>query len=483
MRLLLLSYEFTFSPFSGNGILARSLAKALLSHGATLRVLCCGPASVVGDESADQPIREDEVGRDALGRLGVWRIELGSGETWRRLDRAAAVGTFGRGCVAAASDAAAFAPEACIAIDWTGAAAWRELRTAWPSGATLPPLQYFNFRVYSAGMSDHDDAAWHDAREKEALEAADTALCLSKKDREALYRILSSSRGRAMTCKWSAVALDASTPRYLGVHVIYPALRDDIHDLASLPSSALAAAVDPYLPDECQSAVEAGRRFLICVVRLSSEKQPLLFARIVDRLARLGELRRAGIVPLLAGAPAEPEYAEHVRNTIWRAGSGIYPEGISSAQAEGGGDATVADIEGRGTADSPIVLTGFLSSKALAAIFRHTALNVHPCAYDAYGMTVVEAAAFGVPTLLQGGGAIGASALLGESGCLQADVMAGTPNDSANAAANEILCLLRQPDRLARVGATARARALEWNEKAFGAKMLEHLHALKRVTA
>ena len=39
--------------------------------------------------------------------------------------------------------------------------------------------------------------------------------------------------------------------------------------------------------------------------------------------------------------------------------------------------------------------------------------NVHPCAYDAYGMTVVEAAACGAPSLLATGA--GAHALLQEA--------------------------------------------------------------------
>ena len=44
---------------------------------------------------------------------------------------------------------------------------------------------------------------------------------------------------------------------------------------------------------------------------------------------------------------------------------------------------------------------------------------MHPCAYDAYGMTLVEAAAFGCPSLVNGGGAVGATELLGADGCVQ----------------------------------------------------------------
>jgi hypothetical protein len=43
LHVLLVTYEFTFSPFSGNGILARSLVKSLLEHGCRVTVWCCRP--------------------------------------------------------------------------------------------------------------------------------------------------------------------------------------------------------------------------------------------------------------------------------------------------------------------------------------------------------------------------------------------------------------------------------------------------------
>jgi hypothetical protein len=45
-------------------------------------------------------------------------------------------------------------------------------------------------------------------------------------------------------------------------------------------------------------------------------------------------------------------------------------------------------------------------------VFAATRLNIHPCAYDAYGMTVVEAASQGAPSLVAVGGAVGATDLL-----------------------------------------------------------------------
>lgn len=42
----------------------------------------------------------------------------------------------------------------------------------------------------------------------------------------------------------------------------------------------------------------------------------------------------------------------------------------------------------------------FMSAKELSELFACTALNFHPCEYDAYGMTVVEAASQGAPSVM-----------------------------------------------------------------------------------
>ena len=49
----------------------------------------------------------------------------------------------------------------------------------------------------------------------------------------------------------------------------------------------------------------------------------------------------------------------------------------------------------RAAASGAVIQDSFLGPAALAAIFAATLLNVHPCRYDAYGMTVVEAASQG----------------------------------------------------------------------------------------
>ena len=48
----------------------------------------------------------------------------------------------------------------------------------------------------------------------------------------------------------------------------------------------------------------------------------------------------------------------------------------------------------------------------LAALYARTRLNVHPPRYDAFGMSIVEAAAFGAPTVFPPGADVGAKRIL-----------------------------------------------------------------------
>jgi hypothetical protein len=115
-----------------------------------------------------------------------------------------------------------------------------------------------------------------------------------------------------------------------------------------------------------------------CVVRLDPAKEAMRFPEVVaailgaaSRLARdepHEEDRR--IVAFVAGAAGDRAYAAEV----------------------------VAAL--RGTGVDVVVAESFLNAPTMAAVYAGAALNVHPSAYEAYGMTIVEAAACGVPTLV-----------------------------------------------------------------------------------
>ena len=111
------------------------------------------------------------------------------------------------------------------------------------------------------------------------------------------------------------------------------------------------------------------RKLLTCVVRLSPEKEPETFIALAAALHRSGALQRLSMTPLML-ATAQTRYAEDLRSRF------------------------------RSEVPAGQVVTHFLQPAQLAAVFAATRLNVHPCRYDAYGMTVVEAAAQGVPSVV-----------------------------------------------------------------------------------
>ena len=115
------------------------------------------------------------------------------------------------------------------------------------------------------------------------------------------------------------------------------------------------------------------------------------------------------------------------------------------------------------------ILTTFVGATELASLQQPAVLNFHPPVYDAYGMTIVEAAAFASPTVMNAGGksgsantvGVGAAELLrpshGES--FAVDLSAGSKS-----VAEAIKQILSDQGQLRRVGLAAQRRALDWTE-------------------
>lgn len=186
----------------------------------------------------------------------------------------------------------------------------------------------------------------------------------------------------------------------------------------------------------------ASRRcFVTCGVRLSPEKNPMLFAELLEGAG--AALAARGLVPILFGAAGDLEYSTRVKQRV----------AASPAHA--------------------CIIEEHLNGEALAAIFSLTALNVHPCLYDAFGMSVVEAAAFGAPSLLHGEDTVGAAAFLGAgSGCFEASAF------SKEELSEALIACLDDEERLAAVAGAARTKALGWSEDAAGEKLLGLLRTL-----
>eukprot|EP01052_Picozoa_sp_SAG31_P014579 SAG31_NODE_911_length_11071_cov_16.862195_3_plen_272_part_00 len=212
-------------------------------------------------------------------------------------------------------------------------------------------------------------------------------------------------------------------PGATSVAVLNPPLRPDIVALAS----------------EIQR-VQPQRRYITICARISEEKRVAEFVQIVA--AAKNSVIERNLVPLIIGEPTSPAYAESC---------------IEQLKQNFPGDRSE--------------VRGFGGPKELAAVWEQTLLNIHTACYEAYGMTIVEAASFGVPTLLHTG-TIGAKDLIPPTGRFE------TSMDDISAAGAALSALLDQGEsHLLEAGVVARTAARTWDVAAFSAKLRAFLEA------
>jgi len=157
-------------------------------------------------------------------------------------------------------------------------------------------------------------------------------------------------------------------------------------------------------------------------------------------------------IPLLAGSASDPDYAKAVREEL---------------RAVCGDDDQAC-----------VVLDSFLPPSSLAAILSCSIVNVHPCSYDAYGMTIMECAALAVPSVIASGGHVGASVHVGNGASIEVE-MSQTNEDMSDDAVEQIVKVLKDSREMERLGKKARQRALAWDEDAYGLAMLHHIECLQ----
>jgi glycosyltransferase involved in cell wall biosynthesis len=192
------------------------------------------------------------------------------------------------------------------------------------------------------------------------------------------------------------------------VFVVPPPLRLDVYEHAA----AQASHTHP-------------RTLLCCCVRLSREKEPHRFIEAVEELVRRNALHH--VLPTLVGVPRDPYGQELVARLR----------------------AAVPHAE---------IHTQFLSPQQLGdAVFSRALLNVHPCAYDSFAQSVVEAAAYGCPSLLDPTGVGAADVLRPSDGLAFALTSSSTLADCIHA-------LLQDAPRLLAVGRAAQRIALSMDE-------------------
>jgi glycosyltransferase involved in cell wall biosynthesis len=119
---------------------------------------------------------------------------------------------------------------------------------------------------------------------------------------------------------------------------------------------------------------------IVCCCRLSPEKNVELFVRCMCHPRVSAAMQARGVLPCLVGASVDPAYTSHLTRQLYAA----HP------------DALCRD---------------FMPAAQLAALFARACLYFHPALNEAFGMTIIEAAAFATPSLLNAH-SIGAGELL-----------------------------------------------------------------------
>ena len=444
-RIFLISYEFCFSTYSGNGILARSLVKSLLQQGCQVTVWCARPPPCdgLGSNGKDHPIEVPEVSHDEKNRLSVLYTTISRRSLWHRLDDGSAWAEFVWESLSASFATTALEAmtksSAIIVIDWTGHHAWTTTPFCGSNGNSNPPgkktLVYMNFRVFSSGVKDEAKRKWYDEKECAAVQQADLVVALSEKDKASLLEMQPKDQEKSLT-----------------IHVLVPPLRNDMETLAAkhargdtttqffldhLPPDALKAL------NRAKDAGNAGKCFVTCVVRISPEKNTLRFVRFVKKMKSFFSERNW--IPLLAGSESDGAYSKQVKREL----------------------TTVCG-------DDCVILDSFLPPESLAAVFGFAVLNFHPCSYDAYGMTTIEAAGMACPSIIAAGNCIGSSKHIGNGASIEVDFEDVHHIDQISGEAiSKLRDTLEDSNLLDITGLEARNRALAWGEEAYGIALLD----------
>jgi glycosyltransferase involved in cell wall biosynthesis len=282
-------------------------------------------------------------------------------------------------------------------IDWSAIETFYALQHCNYILATVPLISLV-FRIFSRSqelLKSIEDQQFYIEKEADAVIKSDLTIVLSHVDKFSLQRI----HGGKIT----------SNGKQKDFLILPPPLRFDFRE-------------------QCHNSIYTTneRKYITCNVRLSPEKNAILFAKIMKRLAEKQILQKLQLTPLMIGAICDVSYAKEVK-------AHLPPE--------------------------TVIVERFLSSSELMRYLSETFLMIHPPTYDAYGMTIAEAAAIGTPTIIHEE-SIGASSLFQAS---KGEIILGDLSTLDNALDSiEKVLLHSSPNYLRQVGETARHKALSW---------------------
>ncbi|MCO5551624.1 hypothetical protein L7F22_005129 [Adiantum nelumboides] len=440
LKLLIITLEFKKGTFSGNGVYAQSIARSLARRGNEVLVISGKPVKHAGIVKTMDDIKQmnmkagnllnnqtkDGQNLSQLSKAevlkdpnsGVSELEVEVEESgWGRLDWKSPWQSFAQGIGVYAEYVLKFSPSWALIVDWSAVPAFESLSLA---ASVSWRMAFLNFRIYTVseyqGENRETEKQFYKDMECKAVAMASAVSALSSRD----AHILATQLGAGIR--------DGVVPK---AH--FPPLREDLRALA------LASKITN---ERFQSTEEwlHGRVFLTCCVRLSPEKNTELFASVIENLAAF--LRQQQVVPFLCGgAKGGSPYAERIKSRV----KAVMPE--------------------------VIIQEGFMGASDLANLYSQTLLIFHPCIYDAYGMTIVEAAAFASPSIVHvgPGGAVGAAEFLDPS---RGQVFALDLTATPSIIAENIKKVFLNKDQLAEVGQTSSRRSLSWNEDANADQLL-----------
>lgn len=446
LRFLVVAYEFADPIFSGNGTYGRTVVEALcLAHLAGNKGVTIQVDSVMVDVLTAVPVLSTAAALPSTpvpfsscvvecGQVNLLQVPVPA-EAWRRHDWESAWRSFAYGAAGrygpsirervAPSGGGSSAYDAVVAVDWHGLVALQEVLGGWDAlrrvGLTTRtraarPLMFLNFRVFgnpALAQSDAEALAAFRAVESigvlccrtVALCRADAVMLQEHATKALRLRKVastiapqqpitdSSTIAHVAQCATDALHHFSPDPQQLPAlpDVVLPPVRSEVIAFASNMDKDEVCFVNEHLPQDVINALRQTetnlgspttdkdvleRRLLVCCVRQARDKNPDRFVSLIEDVhaACEGTLvnRRTGLpyIPVVFGATPDPAFSQELRERLLR----VCPNAVW--------------------------LSAFITPPQLVAIFRVTALNVHPSLYDAYGLTVVEAAVCRCPTLL-----------------------------------------------------------------------------------
>lgn len=390
--------------FSGNGICARSHVRQLAASSVNVHVICGRPKHAQCPESPMQNVTVSAVPLD----------------TWFSTEFACSHSQFADGAAAIMDRLDWSTFDACLAVDWTGTNALVKLNadTLKRINQLSLPIVYLNLRSYMSmtNIPDSDRQFYTEA------------------ERAAVHMALKSGGSVVSLCKADDATLRTLTPSSLTdksdrFHVLLPMLRTEFQRIAQTDKDKI---------------LNHGRKrtYLTCLVRLSEDKGPHRFVRLLQRLQEKDPdiWTRLCIAPLLLGAPTQIEYAHHIRELL------------------------------KSSVPNAIVMDTFLQPQQLATILQNSVLNIHPALYEAYGMTIVEAAAMGCPSVVHCQG-IGATQLLQP----RKEAVFSIDLTDEDKVVEEISRILSDQSLLSNVAHRAYEFATSWTEAEHGQALLRYV--------